>query len=270
MTVEAAENLLPSQSLSPPRFRPGGQFPKDHFSDRWFYPLFVGSIWLGVGLGFGPELAQHIKGGEAPYPLIVHLHAAAFVSWVVLLMAQSLLIRTGRRGIHRRLGLAAVALAAIMLILGPAVAITIQRVQLSSPHPSPVFGNPAFLAVQLGGILAFGVLVTAGFLLRRKPSAHRRLMLLATLAISDAGFARWTAPWLHHVMGGGFWADFAGNYAANDVLLLVLGAYDLITRRRLHPAWVVGASYIFLSQFTATALFENAAWTAFALHFIIQ
>src|SRR5580698_6665107 len=78
MTVDAAENLLPSQSPSPPRFRPEGQFPKDHFWDRWFYPLFVGLIWLGVGLGFGPELVQHIKGGEAPYPPVVHLHAAAF------------------------------------------------------------------------------------------------------------------------------------------------------------------------------------------------
>jgi hypothetical protein len=270
MTVDAAENLLSSRSLSPPRFRPGDQFPKNHVWDRQFYPVFVGLIWLGVGLGFGPELAQHIKGGEASYPLIVHLHAAAFVSWVVLLMAQSLLIRTGRWQVHGRLGIAAVGLAGVMLILGPAVAITIQRAQLSLAHPSPVFGNPAFLAVQLGGILAFGVLFTAGFLLRRKPSAHRRLMLLATLAISDAGFARWTAPWLHHVMGGGFWADFAGNYAANDVLILVLGTYDLATRRRLHPAWVGGASYIFLSQFTATALLRDAAWKTFALNLMIR
>jgi len=270
MALDAAEHLLPSQGLSPPRVRPAGLFPKDHFWDRSFYPLFVGLIWLGVGSGFAPELVQHIKTGEAPYPLVVHLHAVAFVAWIVLLMAQSLLIRTGRWRIHRRLGIAAVVLAAIMVILGPAVAIAIQRAQLGSPHPSPVFGNPAFLAVQLGGILAFGIIATAGFLLRHKPSAHRRLMLLATLAISDAGFARWTAPWLHHVMGGGFWADFAGNYAANDVLILVLGTYDLVTRRRLHPAWVGGASYLFLNQFIATALLRDAAWKAFALHFIIQ
>jgi hypothetical protein len=263
MTIDAADSLLAS-----PRHRPG--FPKDQVWDRWFYPLFVGLIWLGVGLGFGPELAQHMKGGEAPYPLVVHLHAAAFVAWVVLLMAQSLLIRTGRWQIHRRLGIAAIGLAGVMLVLGPAVAITIQRAELASDHPSPIFGNPGFLAVQLGGIIAFAVLVTAGFLLRRKPSAHRRLMLLATLAITDAGFARWTAPWVHQMLGGGFWADFAGNYATNDVLILALGTYDLITRRRLHPAWVAGASYIFVSQLTATLLLENAAWNAFALHSIIQ
>lgn len=269
MMVNAEENLQPSRSPPSPRSR-GSRFPKDHFWDRLFYPIFVGLIWLGVGLGFGPELAQHIKGGEAPYPLVVHLHAAAFAAWIVLLMVQSLLIRTGRWQIHRRLGIAAAGLAGVMLILGPAVAMAIQRAQLGLAHPSPIFGNPAFLAVQLGGILAFAILVLAGFLLRRKPSAHRRLMLLATLAISDAGFARWTAPWLHHIMGGGFWADFAGNYAANDVLILMLGTYDLITRRRLHPAWVGGASYLFLSQFIATGLLRDTAWKAIAMNLITE
>jgi uncharacterized membrane protein YozB (DUF420 family) len=219
-------------------------------------------------LGFGPELVQHIQSGEAPYPLIVHLHAAAFMAWIVLLMAQSLLIRTGRRQLHRRLGVAAIALAAVMLVLGPAVAIAIQRTQLTLPHPSPVFGNPAFLAVQLGGMIDFAILAGAGLLLRRQPSAHRRLMLLATLAISDAGFARWTALWLHRTMAPGFWADFAGDYAANDALIVVLGVYDLVTRRRLHPVWVVGASYMFISQLTAITLLHNAAWKAFALHLI--
>jgi uncharacterized membrane protein YozB (DUF420 family) len=262
MTV--AENLLSRR----PVLRPRGGFPRNDPRDRLFYPLFVGLIWFGVVAGFGPELAQHIKGGEAPYPLIVHLHAATFTAWVVLLMAQSLLIRTGQWRVHRRLGLAAIGLAALMLILGPAVAIAIQRAQLLLAHPSPVFGNPAFLAVQLEGMLGFGVLVTAGFLLRSQSSAHRRLMLLATLSISDAGFARFTAVRLHHLMPAGYWADFAGNYAANDVLILILGAYDLITRRRLHPAWVAGASYLFVSQFTATALLRDAAWKVFALHLI--
>ena len=268
MTVDAAENpSLPLQGTSP-RIRPPAPFPKDRPWDRVFYPLFVGLIWIGVGLGFGPELVQHVQAGEAPYPLIVHLHAAAFVAWIVLLMTQSLLIRTGSWRVHRRLGMAGAVLAALMLVLGPAVAISIQRSQLGLAHPSPIFGNPAFLAVQLAGILGFGLLAAAGFLLRAKPSAHRRLMLLATLAISDAGFARWTAVPLHQLMGGGFWADFAGNYAANDVLVLALGVYDLISRRRLHPAGVGGAGYLFLSQFTATSLLRDAGWNAIALHLI--
>lgn len=250
---------------SPPRIRP---FPNSHPWDRRFYPLFIGAIWCGIAGGFGPELVQHVRGGEAPYPLIVHLHAAAFTAWVLLLMAQSLLIRTGRWQTHRKLGVAAIGLAAVMLFLGPAVAIAIQRQQLGLAHPSPVFGNPAFLAVQFGGMIDFAVLLTAALLLRAKPATHRRLMLLATLAITDAGFARATAPWIHQTLAPGIWTDFAGTYAANDVLILALGAYDLVTRRRLHPAWVIGASYLFLSQFIANTLLHNAAWKAFALHLI--
>lgn len=264
MTIEAAENVLPFGRAS----RPRGRFPKEVASDRIFYPLFVGAIWFGVAAGFGPELVQHVRSGEAPYPLIVHLHAAAFSSWLVLLMAQSLLIRTGRWQMHKKLGIAAIGLAGLMLFLGPAVAIAIQRAQLALAHPSPIFGNPGFLAVQLEGMLGFGVMVGSGFLLRRNPSAHRRLMLLGTLSISDAGFARWTAVWLSQHMAPGYWADFAADYAANDVLILVLGAYDLVTRRRLHPAWIAGTSYMFLSQFTATALLHDAAWKAIALHLI--
>jgi len=148
MTVEATDNILPLQA---PRARK--RFPKDVASDRIFYPLFVAAIWCGVLGGFGPELAQHLRGGEAPYPLIVHLHAAAFTGWLLLLSAQVLFIRTGRWQLHRRLGTAAIGLAAVMLFLGPAVSLAIQRTQLGLAHPSPIFGNPAFLARYFCGIL---------------------------------------------------------------------------------------------------------------------
>lgn len=263
MTVEASENVLPFGRAPMPR-----RFPKEVPSDRYFYPLFIGAIWCGVAAGFGPELVKHMQGGEAPYPLIVHLHAAAFSGWVVLLMAQSLLIRSGRWQLHRQLGTAAIGLAAVMLFLGPAVALAIQRAQAVLAHPSPIFGNPAFLAVQFGGMVDFAILLAAGLLLRAKPSAHRRLMLLTTLAITDAGLARATGAWIHQTLPPGIWTDFAGIYAANDMLILALGAYDLITRRRLHPAYMAGASYLFVSQFVANLLLHNDSWRALMSHLV--
>jgi hypothetical protein len=148
------------------------------------------------------------------------------------------------------------------------VALAIQRQQLGLAHPSPIFGNPAFLAVQFGGMIDFAILLAAGLLLRANASAHRRLMLLATLAITDAGFARATAPWIHQTLAPGFWTDFAGLYGANFAMILLLGVYDLITRQRLHPAWVAGASYLFASEFVAELLQNNAAWKAFATHLV--
>ncbi len=199
MTVEAAGNVLPLQA---PRLR--RRFPKDVPSDRIFYPLFVAAIWCGVLGGFGPELVRHVQGGAAPYPLIVHLHAAAFTGWLMLLSTQVLFIRTGRWQLHRQLGTAAIGLAAVMLFLGPAVSLAIQRQQLGLAHPSPVFGNPAFLAVQFGGMVDFAILLAAALLLRSHASAHRRLMLLTTLALTDAGFARATGAWISPKSGAGF------------------------------------------------------------------
>ncbi len=259
--MTTAESLW--SSGAPPR-----RFPKDMPSDRLFYPLFIALIWAGVLAGFGPELVTHVQSGEAPYPLIVHLHAAAFSAWVMLLMAQSLLIRSGNVRIHRQLGTAAIGLAAVMLFLGPAVSIAIQRSQQLLAHPSPAFGNPAFLAIQFSGMIDFAILLVAGLALRANPSAHRRLMLLTTLAISDAGFSRFSGGWFFQHMAPGYWTWFAAAYAANDLLILLLGGYDLVTRRRLHPAWVVGAGYLFASQCTAIALFLNPAWKAFATHLI--
>jgi hypothetical protein len=41
MTVDAAENLLPSHGLSPHASDRRPDFPKDHFWDGSFYPLFA-------------------------------------------------------------------------------------------------------------------------------------------------------------------------------------------------------------------------------------
>ncbi len=49
----------------------------------------------------------------------------------------------------------------------------------------------AFYAIPLGEILMFCVLVYFGFRNRFRPAAHKRLMVIATLAILEAAFARW-------------------------------------------------------------------------------
>jgi uncharacterized membrane protein YozB (DUF420 family) len=50
--------------------------------------------------------------------------------------------------------------------------------------------NPAFLAISMGSLLCFAVLITWGILLRKNMAAHRRIVLLANLSIAVAGFTR--------------------------------------------------------------------------------
>src|SRR5262249_10190682 len=150
-----------------------------------FFLLYVGLIWLGILMGFVPDMVRHVQQHKAPYPLAVHLHAAAMVGWLALLTTQVLLIRGGRTGIHRRLGVAGAALARAVVALSPIAAIVTDRNRLLGPN-----ADPAFLAVQMLDIVGFAGAVIAAIALRANSPAHKRLILLATLCLVDAGFTR--------------------------------------------------------------------------------
>ncbi len=242
---------------------PGARFNNNCASDRSFFLLYVLFIWIGVGMGFGPQIARHIETHASAYPLIVHFHALAFVGFLVLLTEQVLLIRAQRADIHRKLGVAGVALACVMLVLGPMTAFISDRLHLGTPR-----SDPAFLSIQLADMVAFAGFMAAAVALRNRPAAHKRLMLLAVLYISDAGFARWLGPGVGALLGGSFWATMATLYLANDMLISGLGVYDFITRRRLHPAYVAGVVWVLAIQLTAVSLYFSPAWKDLALRLI--
>jgi len=227
----------------------GGGFAPFSKADRNAFLAILGLAWMGIVLGFGGDIADHIAKHKPAYPLIVHVHAAAFVGWLLLFTNQVLMIRTGRIELHRKLGFAMLGLAAFMVVIGPATAIYMDHLGLSKPD-----SDPAFIAVQLTDILAFATLLAAGVLLRKDAAAHKRLMLLSLLYITDAGFARWLGPMVGPAIGNPFWSDFGGAYLGADLVILALGAYDLVTRRRLHPAYVLGVAWAATLEFTAVTL----------------
>lgn len=242
---------------------PAGRFEARCAPDRDFFLFCVAAIWLGIGMGFVPQILHRIETLAPPYPLIVHFHAFAFVGWLVLLTVQLLLIRARRVDIHRQLGVAGAALACVMLALGPATAVTMHGLHFGTPR-----SDPAFLSVQLTDMLAFAGLVAGAIALRRHAAAHKRLILLATMYISDAGFARWLGGGLESLLGHGYWAMLVVLYAGSDTLIAGLGAYDLVTRRRLHPAYLAGVGWALANQFVAVGLYLSAAWKPIAFGLI--
>jgi len=55
---------------------------------------------------------------------------------------------------------------------------------------------------------------------------------------------------------------------AFDILILGVGAYDWIIRRRLHPAYVAGVAWVAAMELTAVSLYLNPAWKPIALTLI--
>jgi hypothetical protein len=252
-------------SQGPRRLSPGAaaRFEPNHPWDRNFFLLYAGLIWVGIGMGFGPQIVEHMRGLKPAFPLIVHFHAAAFVGWLTLFTGQVLLIRSRRTDLHRKLGFAMLGLAVIMLILGPATAYVVQRAQFGTKD-----SDPAFLAVQLGDMVGFAGLIGAAVIFRNNASAHKRLILLSTLFIADAGFARWLGAGITKQLGDGYWGFLTSLYVGNDVLIAGVALYDLITRQRLHRAYLAGLAWIVALQLTAGWLYFAPAWKLVALRLI--
>jgi len=155
--------------------------------------------------------------------------------------------------------MAGTALYGAMIVLGVVTAVVVDYYQFPLPH-----SDPSFLSIQLGDMLNFAVLGGAAIAMRKTPDAHKRLIILATLFISDAGFARWWAPGLERLLGNGYWGSWAQDYLSNFLLIALVGAYDVFSRRRMHPAYVFGAIWGLSVNFCAIWLYVSPWWKSLA------
>ena len=242
----------------PPRARE--PFPARRPSDHDFFLVYVALIWLAVLAGFVPEIIQHLLKNAAPYPISVHVHAVVSIAWLALLTSQTLLIRNSHVRLHRKLGIGGAVLAAAVVLVGFWAALSVESIAFGTPR-----SRPPFLSIELSNMIEFGGLAIAAISARSKPSAHKRLIPLATLSLTPAAFNRAIGrSLLHPLLGSGVWQTYIQIFAATDLMVLGIGVYDLCTRRRLHPAWVIGALWILAGQLTASWLYYNPTWKMIA------
>jgi hypothetical protein len=172
----------------------------------------------------------------------------------VLLVAQATLVGVGRTDLHRRLGVFGVVIATAMVILGVAGAL------VAANRPTGFNGVPVpplqFLVVPLFDMVFFSVFFGLGIANRGNPQSHKRWMVLATVTLLGAAFARWPYVWK---IGNPF-----AYYGLADLFIVALAFWDLRTRRRLHPVTLWGGLALIVSQPARLALSGTAAWLAFA------
>jgi hypothetical protein len=234
-------------------------FPIQHRWDRTFFLTCAVMAWIAILRGFGPELYGHFIGASPFPPLIVHFHAAAFFGWLILFTTQIWLIRSKRLALHRRLGLMAAALVPIMVVLGLITNTVMQRRHFEAGRP-----ELDFMIVPISDMVLFGSLAVAGLLLRRNPATHKRLMLLATVCVLDAGFGRWFAPWISSHFGDGYFGFLAQLYLGGDAIVLAAVLYDVVTRRRVHPVYLAAVPWILSVQAATSAIYHAPGWLPIA------
>lgn len=241
-------------AATPRRDRIASGFADLQRRDRNFFLLMVALLWLGILMGFVPDIIGRVKAHHL-FPAVVYFHGAVFVGWLCLLTTQVLLIRSRRVDLHRELGMAGTALYGAMVVLGVITSVVVDYDLFGTPH-----SDPSFFSIQLADMLAFAVLGGMAIARRKNPDAHKRLIILATIFIADAGFSRWWAGGLAKLLGDGYWANWAELYLSDFLLVGLLGAYDLISRRKLYRAYVFGAAWGLGLEFLAVWLYLTPWW----------
>jgi uncharacterized membrane protein YozB (DUF420 family) len=228
---------------------------------RFYIGMALAAIVIAVA-GFAPA-AIDTDVRKGPLTPALCLHGAVFSTWLLLFLVQTLLIPKGRIGLHRRVGVAGVVLAILMLVSGYTTAIAMARrgYDLSGDLVATADGALTILVFQLGDLVSFSFLVGGAIWYRRRPDIHKRLMLLATAgALMPAALA--------HIIGH---SPLLRDIEAPIILipltmLLFAGAvHDRLAEGRIHPVslWVPVALLVW-ANLRAAVIGPGEAWHRFA------
>jgi len=215
-----------------------------------FYRVVALLALLVVLAGFAPSF--YLKPWfQKPPPLtaLLVVHGVVMTAWFALFLVQAQLAASRNLRLHRRLGVAGVALAAVVLVLGTAVSIIGARLG-HSPGPPPL----VFLAIPLGDMLVFALLAGGALWFRHRSDIHKRLMLLAFVGLVTAAIVRIPVAANNILFAFGATVLFCGACVA----------WDTWQHRRLHPAFGWGLVLVALSWPLRLWLAGTAGWQTVA------
>lgn len=164
---------------------------------------------------------------------VTRLHAILMFGWLLMLVTQAWLVRTGRFRVHRWLGRSSFVIVPIIVWNGLATI----REQLRHTAEGDFVAVAALDLVTFGILIAFATTWGLAMLYRRRPHLHVRFILSTAFAIGPAIVFR---IFLFHVPAFGTdGAALAANFVVVISLLLGLIALDWRRGVRRSPYWVV-------------------------------
>ena len=203
-----------------------------------FYPLIAIVLALFTIAGFSRTYYLRFLTDLPPMRTLVHLHGAVFTAWLALFIVQTRFIAANRVDLHRKLGIAGVVLAILIVALG----VETVAVNAGIPRIRPTgLTAPQFTVVGLTAIGSFAIFVALGIAFRKRAALHKRFMVLAMIAVLTAPASRLLTliglrdyqPILEPVFLAGF--------------VLWCLVHDWRQHRIVHPVFAIGGALIVVS-----------------------
>jgi hypothetical protein len=167
-------------------------------------------------------------------PGYLYVHGFVLTSWFVLVAAQTWLVAARRTDLHRRLGVVGLVVAFVVVTVSTVVVIQyVPRAVMRSVDPA---GIRSVVLGDFVALIVFALLVMAGVYWRRRPDAHKRLMLMASITI--------VGPAIVRLQPLGFPLS---SPEFRHGLLAALLIYDLLTIRRPHMATACGGLFVVIA-----------------------
>lgn len=226
---------------------------------RYEHIFFSGMAFLllaTVFVGFAPT---YYLAGIVPTPepgrvtlpsAIVRVHAMVSTIWMLLFAAQVSLVAAQRVHLHRRLGVLGFLVACAMFVSG-----FLAGTDTLARNVPPGLSEFLYI-VNVSMTAVFAVLMAFAFRWRNTPPAHKRLILIANIALVFAPLIRFPSAFLYLNI-------FAATRASYLFLLPVI-LYDLWSTRRIHPATLWSSAFLVFVYEVRLVVAETASWRAFA------
>jgi hypothetical protein len=243
MATISGASASPSQSLAGRRY--------DHAFFETMAVLFAATVFLGFS-------HTYYSAGVFRAPLasrILHIHGAIFSTWIILLAVQATLVTSGQVRIHRRLGIAGMFIAGLVVIFG-ILAAGDSMARLGSRATSLAL---SFSITPFTDMLVFAMLAGSAFYLRRDSPTHKRLIVLATIAMMRAAIVRWPFAFVFHSQGKAILISY--------LFVVMLLVYDLWSTHKIHRATLWGTAFLVVVHAVRIPIGQTETWHSFARWF---
>ena len=249
--------------------------PRAYAIDRWIYVITAASFVVIVLTGFIPsslaKIAAVQAGERAPFPLVMHMHAALMGSFMMLLLAQTTLVATGRCDLHKRLGLVAMVLAPALIIVGLILVPTTYHQVWNAAQSAPpgaedqlraaLIRRDNIMLLQFRVGILFPLFLAIGLRARGSDAGlHKRMMILATAVALGAAIDR--MRWLPNTMPDGP----LGTDLYTLLALSPMFAWDLLRNRAVHRAYWIWIALFLPVSVAVHGLWNTDWWHATARH----
>jgi hypothetical protein len=246
--------------------------PRAHAIDRWIYVFMSAWFIVIVLVGFIPDAMMKVAmvkaGARPPFPPILHIHAALMGSFLLLLLAQTWLMATGRRALHMQLGVLGMVLAAALVVVGFILAPTMYYQVWGGANfgPPPVRAALApvlpilenILLLQIAAGIMFALFITIALSARaRDAGLHKRMVVLAIAVPLGAAIDRMN--WLPSTAASPLSTDLYVLLAVSPMFI-----WDVIRNRRVHEAYLIWLPVFVVVSATVDLLWDKPWWHATA------